>query len=65
MLLSHTETFSSTSNRDIFDKLTYSVKSIYKPKLISRPRNNAVSGWEYWILYNPSIHPFGDDATPH
>jgi len=44
MLLSHTETFSSTSNRDIFDKLTYSVKSIYKPKLISRPRNNAVSG---------------------
>ncbi len=30
MPLSHTETFSSTSNEDIFDQLPYSVKSIYK-----------------------------------
>lgn len=30
MSLSHTETFSSTSNENIFDQLPYSVKSIYK-----------------------------------
>jgi len=30
MPLSHTETFSSTSNEDIFYQLLYSVKSIYK-----------------------------------
>jgi len=44
----------------------------HHPELISRPRNNAVSNWEYWILCRTPHSPFRfcagaqerEDATP-